>query len=81
MNVIKSLRILLLGSTLVGCTSGVPSGGGLHLSADGSIHPDATARIANYTGQGSFAEGWAGNSDGAGGPSQEQPLASDRTAR
>jgi hypothetical protein len=48
---------------------------------DGSIHPDPTEGIADYTGQGSSGEGWAGDSSGEGGPSAEQPLADTRLPR
>jgi hypothetical protein len=73
----KSLLALALAGGLLGCTAdGIP-----HLGADGSFHPDATAGIAAYTGQGDGGQGWAGDSDGEGGPSAEKPVAADRVAR
>jgi len=38
-------------------------------SARAAAFPDGTAGISNFTGQGDFGEGWIGNSDGEGGPS------------
>jgi hypothetical protein len=77
MKATKSLLALALAGGLLGCTAG----GTPHLGADGSLHPDATAGIAGYTGQGDGGQGWAGDSDGEGGPSAEQPVADDRTPR
>ena len=48
---------------------------------DGAVHPDRTAAIANYTGQGDSGQGWAGNADGEGGPSSIPPLPSDLSPR
>ena len=73
----KLLPALALAAGLLGCTAdGTP-----HLGADGSFHPDGTAAIADYTGQGDSGEGWAGDSEGEGGPSAEKPAADDRIAR
>jgi hypothetical protein len=77
MTATKALWVLALAGGLLGCTTG----GTPHLGADGSFHPDATARIAGFTGQGDSGEGWAGNSDGEGGPSAEQPVSDDRFPR
>jgi hypothetical protein len=77
MTATKLLLALALAGGLVGCTAG----GGPHLGGDGSVHPDGTAGIADYTGQGESGEGWAGNSDGEGGPSAEKPVADDRISR
>jgi hypothetical protein len=62
---------------LSGC---VPDGTTV-LGCDGAVHPDGTAAIANYTGQGDSGQGWAGNADGEGGPSAIPPLASDLSPR
>ena len=35
----------------------------------GNIDPDGTAAISSFTGQGESGEGWIGNSNGEGGPS------------
>jgi hypothetical protein len=66
--VLTSLWALLLCGALPGCVAGNNSNGAMHWGADGSIHPDFTAGIADYTGQGHAGEGWAGNSSGEGGP-------------
>jgi hypothetical protein len=79
LRVAKALWALICFGTLVGCATG--SNGSLSLGRDGSFHPDATARIAGFTGQGDGAEGWAGNSDGEGGPSAELPAADDLIPR
>jgi hypothetical protein len=78
MTATRFLLVAMIVSGLLGCTTGEKSGGGLHLGADGSFHPDGTAGIANYTGQGDSGEGWAGDSEGEGGPSAEKPVANDR---
>jgi hypothetical protein len=52
MTATKSLLALALAGGLLGCTASGP-----HLGADGSFHPDATAGIAGYTGQGDGGEG------------------------
>jgi hypothetical protein len=62
---------------LSGC---VPDGTTV-LGCDGAVHPDGTAAIANYTGQGDSGQGWAGNADGEGGPSAIPPLPSDLSPR
>ena len=67
----RLLCALAIASTLPGCSNG-------GLGPDGSFHPDATAGIADYTGQGDSAEGWAGDSEGEGGPSAVQPDAADQ---
>ena len=42
----------------------------------GNIDPDGTAAISSFTGQGEFGEGWIGNSNGDGGPSNvPRPMA------
>jgi hypothetical protein len=69
----KALSILACAAILAGCSSNGP----LHLGSDGSFHPDGTAGIADYTGQGDGGEGWAGDSSGEGGPSAELPAAND----
>ncbi len=51
------------------------------MGCDGAVHPDGTAAIANYTGQGDGGQGWAGNADGEGGPSAIPPLPSDLSPR
>jgi hypothetical protein len=51
------------------------------LGCDGAEHPDRTAAIANYTGQGDSGQGWAGNADGEGAPSAITPLPSDLSPR
>jgi hypothetical protein len=61
---------LAFASALLGCAK-------IGLGPDGSFHPDATAGIADYTGQGDSGEGWAGDSEGEGGPSAVQPDAVD----
>lgn len=71
------LWVPLLASPLVGCSTG----SGLGLGSDGSFHPDATAPISDYTGQGHDGEGWAGNSNGEGGPSAVQEAPSDAVPR
>ena len=38
-------------------------------AAHAAVFPDGTAGISNFTGQGDFGEGWIGNSNGDGGPS------------
>ena len=68
----KSICLLILAGTLAGCAG---------FGSDGSVHPDGTAGIAGYTGQGRDGEGWAGDSSGEGGPSAEQPAADDLTPR
>lgn len=77
----KALWILICAGTLGGCTAGAGSNGSLGLGRDGSFHPDGTASIAGYTGQGDGGEGWAGDSDGEGGPSAERPAADDLIPR
>jgi hypothetical protein len=57
--------------------SGCAPDGTMILDCDGAVHPDGTAAIANYTGQGDSGQGWAGNADGEGGPSAIPPLPSD----
>jgi len=64
---------LAVTGALAGCASSAESNGKLAFGPDGSIHPDLTAPEADYTGQGREGEGWAGNSDGEGGPSAVQP--------
>jgi hypothetical protein len=76
MTATKLLLALTLAGGLLGCTANGP-----HLGADGSFHPDGTAGIAGYTGQGDGGQGWAGDSDGEGGPSAEQPVAADHMPR
>ena len=49
--------------------SGCAPDGTTVFGCDGAVHPDGTAAIANYTGQGHSGQGWAGNADGEGGPS------------
>jgi hypothetical protein len=61
--------------------SGCSPDGTTVLGCDGSVHPDGTAAIANYTGQGDSGQGWAGNADGEGGPSAIPPLPSDLAPR
>jgi hypothetical protein len=61
--------------------SGCAPDGTMVLGCDGSVHPDGTAAIANYTGQGESGQGWAGNADGEGGPSAIPPLLSDLSPR
>jgi hypothetical protein len=80
-HVAKALWILIFAGTLVGCTAGAGSNRSLGLGPDGSFHPDRTAGIAGYTGQGDGGEGWAGDSEGEGGPSAERPAADDLTPR
>jgi hypothetical protein len=80
MTATKLLGTLVLAGTLVGCTAGAPTDGSLRLGSDGSFHPDATASISNYTGHGDSGEGWAGDSEGEGGPSAELPTTKDRIA-
>jgi hypothetical protein len=65
--------IMLLAGALAGCSSAGKFGFG----SDGSVHPDVTSGFADYSGQGRGGEGWAGNSDGEGGPSAIQPVADD----
>lgn len=79
LRVAKALWILICAGALVGCTAG--SNGSLGLGPDGSFHPDGTAGIAGYTGQGHGGEGWAGDSSGEGGPSAELPAADNLTPR
>ncbi len=62
--------VLTATTTLAGC-------GSSEFGADGSIHPDHTAAIANYTGQGRGGTGWAGNSSGEFGPSEIPPTPDD----
>ena len=61
--------------------SGCAPDGTTVLGYDGAVHPDGTAAIANYTGQGHSGQGWAGNADGEGGPSAIPPLPSDLSRR
>jgi hypothetical protein len=75
----KPLWVLICTGALLGCAAG--SNGSLGLGRDGSFHPDATASIAGYTGQGEDGTGWAGNNDGEGGPSAELPAADDLVPR
>jgi hypothetical protein len=80
LRVAKTFWALTCLGSLLGCT-GVGSNGSVGLGPDGSIHPDATASIAGYTGQGHGGEGWAGDSSGEGGPSAELPAADDLIPR
>jgi hypothetical protein len=61
--------------------SGCAPDGTRLLGCDGAVHPDGTAAIANYTGQGHGGQGWAGNAGGEGGPSAIPPLPSDLSPR
>jgi hypothetical protein len=79
--IVIALWVLLLSGALPGCVPGDNSKGAIHWGADGSIHPDATAEIAGYTGQGHAGQGWAGNSSGEGGPSAVPPAANDHKPR
>ncbi len=72
MNVIRLLWTMALAGALAGCGAG--------FGRDGSVHPDITAGVADYTGQGDNGEGWIGNSDGEGGPSAETPPPNSMTA-
>lgn len=73
----RLLSLLFLASALAGCAGRGQPG----LGSDGSSHPDMTQGIADYTGQGSDGEGWAGNSDGEGGPSAVPESPKDRVPR
>ena len=73
----RALCALSIAGTLFGCASATKMGFG----PDGSVHPDVTTGIADYTGQGRDAEGWAGNSAGEGGPSAIPPAPDDPAER
>ena len=81
LRIAAALWVSICAGTLIGCTAGTGSNGSLGLGPDGSFHPDGTAGIAGYTGQGHGGEGWAGDSEGEGGPSAERPAADDLTPR
>jgi predicted small secreted protein len=76
LRVATALWVLICAGTLSGC-----SNGSMGLGPDGSFHPDGTAGIAAYTGQGEGGEGWAGDSSGEGGPSAELPTHGDLSPR
>jgi hypothetical protein len=74
---VKLAGIVAVAGTLAGCAASPP--GALGFGSDGSLHPDATAGLANYTGQGEDGQGWAGDNDGEGGPSEIGPARDDLT--
>jgi hypothetical protein len=77
--VVQSLLVLICTGGILGCTPSPGSNGSVTLGSDGSVHPDATASFADFSGQGDDGMGWSGNSSGEGGPSAELPTTTDRT--
>ena len=68
--------VLALGAAMVQAQPGAnpygqfhQAGGAAHATWFGNVDPDGTAGLSDFTGQGDFGEGWIGNSDGEGGPS------------
>jgi hypothetical protein len=79
--IVQALSVLIFAGGVLGCTPGAGSNGTVGLGPDGSVHPDATAGFADYSGQGDDGMGWAGNSSGEGGPSAELPTVNDHAPR